>query len=268
MKKALVIGLIGAIALVGLAKFTGWDSYAKTWFARADRDIKNDLPAKFEIDRMRNEIASMDGDLSNMIRPIAEYRADIEMLRRDIARGTTTTAEQKKNLVPIVEQLQAGQKHIFVNNKKHTPEQVQAQLDRDLDRIKKAETDLKTKQKILDAKETSLKAAQDQLAKVVTKKREYQLRLAQLEAEAETLQVGQVGIDVKFDNTRAAQIEADLKAFEHRIETERARLDLLNHGVVNLQPNPQEPARPSLDLNAVRNYLEGNDESSKVADNR
>src|ERR1700722_2116496 len=104
MKKLRVIGLIGAVALFAIAKQTSVFSYVKTGVAQLESDVKGQIPTKFELDRIRNEIAALDGDVGQMIKPIAEYKAVIEKMRRDIVKTQANIDEQKKNMLPIVEQ--------------------------------------------------------------------------------------------------------------------------------------------------------------------
>jgi chromosome segregation ATPase len=263
MKKALIVGLVGAVALVVVAKKTCVVSYVSTAVSQAQAEAQSQIPTKFEIDRIRHEIANMDGDVTQMIRPVAEHRADIEMLRRDIARGTANIDEQKKRLLAVAQDLEANPKGpIFVGNRKFRAADVQAQLERDTAGLKRIEAGIKTKQRVLEAKEISLKATQEQLAKLVTKKREYELRLAQLESEAETLRVAQIATDVKFDSGRASQIETALKDLERRLIADKEAVELYNNRVINLQ---QERTEAPADLNVIRNYLEGNDEPTKTA---
>jgi len=263
MKKALIVGMIGAIALVVVAKKTSMLSYVGTCVSQATQEAQNQIPTKFEIDRIRHEIANLDSDVLQMIRPVAEHRADIEMLRRDIARGTIKVDADKKHLLAIAQDLEANPKGMIpFGNKMYPVAKVQAQLERDTLSLKRVEADLRTKQKVLDAKELSLKATQEQLAKVVTKKREYEVRLAQLESEAETLRVAQIATDIKIDSSRASQIETALKDLERRIIADRETVELHNNQVINLQ---QERTQAPVDLNVIRNYLEGNEEPAKTA---
>jgi hypothetical protein len=258
MKKALIVGLIGAFALIVVAKKTNFVSYLGTAVTQAQQEAHNQIPTKFEIERIRNEIANLDSDVTQMIRPVAEYRADIEMLRRDIVKGSAKVEEQKKNLLAVVRELEANPKgHILVGTKRFTADKVRVQLDRDMEGVKRIEVDLKTKQKILDAKELSFKATQEQLAKVVNKKREYELRLAQLETEAETLRIAEIATTTKFDSSRATQIEEALRGLERRLIARTSEVELHNSQVIDLQ---QERTEAPANLDVIRNYLEGNEE--------
>src|SRR5437588_847585 len=86
MKKLLIVGIIGAVALVAVLKKTNVCSYAGTLVSNVSAEAKNQIPTKFELERIHHEIAELDGDISQMIRPIAEYKSVIEKMRRDIAK--------------------------------------------------------------------------------------------------------------------------------------------------------------------------------------
>lgn len=263
MKKWLIVGIIGAVALVAIMKKTNVCSYAGTLLTQVSAAAKDQVPAKFELDRIRHEIDALDGDISQMIRPIAEYKACIAKMRKDIARGERNIAEKKKDLLLIVEDLKGNPKEVQIGDRTFSAETVRRQLARDTDSLKQLEKHLKVQGQVLEAKELALKATQEQLAKVISKKREYEVRLAQLEAEEESLRVLAVGNDVKIDSTRAAQIEEALAAVEHS-QAVRREESVLKTG--DLAPiNLHERRTPPTDLNSIRNYLEGNEPVEKAA---
>jgi chromosome segregation ATPase len=263
MKKLLIVGMIGAVALFVIAKKTHTFSYVSTLCSSITRDASESIPTKFELERIRNEIANLDSDVGNMIRPIAEYKADVERLRKEIAKNTATMEERKKDLLAVVERLDAADKGFVVlpNNKKFPVEKVKAQLQRETENVKLSEKNLKTQQQVLEAKEASLKATQEQLAKVVSKKREYELRVAQLEAMDQTLQVARIGT-IKIDANRAALIEEALQSAEKRLATESEELKIrTNPGDINLFEREPDP----VDLGTLRTYLQGGEQTEKAS---
>ena len=265
MKKALIIGLIGAVALVVVAKKTNMFSYASTLVAQVERDAKKQVPTKFEIERIRNEIAALDGDVDRMIRPVAEYKAEIEKLRKDITASQKNIEQKKADLLVVVDKLQGRTDFVMLGTKKYPVEKVQAQVQRETENVKLLEKNMKTQQQVLEAKETSLKATQEQLAKVVTKKREYEVRLAQLEAMDQSLQIARIGSDIKIDASRATQIENALQGLEQRLAADENELKLRAGEMGHINLFEREPELP--DLSAIRSYLEGN-EPSKTASNK
>lgn len=265
MKKMLIAGMIGAVALVFVAKKTNVCSYATTAWTQVETTTKDQIPTKFELDRIRNEVAALDGDINQMIRPIAEYRVAIERMKKDIAKTETNIAEQKKKLLTVVEDLQAKRKFV-INGVTYTEARVRDQLQRDTEGVKLLERNAKAQQQVLEAKEQSLRATQEQLAKVINKKREYEVRLAQLEAEEETLKIAKIGSDIKIDSSRATHIESSLNEIERRLDVEKARIEMQNGDLANI-PLHDRTVSP-LDLSAIRTYLEGTEPADKAASNK
>jgi chromosome segregation ATPase len=261
----LIIGIIGAVALVAVLKKTNVCSYAGTMFSQVSADVKNQVPTKFELERIRHEIAALDGDISQMIRPIAEYKTVIEKMRRDIDRNQAKIAEQKKTLLAVVEDLKGNPDKLYYSDKVYSAERVRQQLGRDTERLKHLEKSVKAQQQILEAKELSLKATQEQLAKVISKKREYEVRLSELEADEETLQLAKIGTTTKIDNTRATEIEEALTAVKQRQDVERNIMEVRNAELANIPLHDR--TRPA-DLQSIRNYLEGSEPSDKTAANK
>ena len=216
MKKVFwVLLAVGAVVLV--AKKSHWTSYATTAWTQVQHEAKRSVPTKFELERVRGEIAQLDNDILRMIRPVAEYKVDLVRLRVNVARVEEGLSEQKKVLLSLTEELATNPEFVDFGGERLSAERVRQKVQRDFDTFKRQETSLKAQQKLLEAKERASKATQDQMAKVISKKREYEVRLAQLEAEAETLQVAQIGSRLPIDDSRATQIEVSLNALERRL---------------------------------------------------
>jgi len=265
MKKLIIVSMIGGVALVVIAKKTNVFSYASTLVASVERDAQNQIPTKFELERIRHEIANLDSDVSQMIRPIAEYKADIERLRKEIAKAQVTHEQKKADLLVVVAKLEGNPKFVNCGGKEYPAERVRQQVQRESDNLKRDEKNVKARQDVLDAKEVSLKATQEQLGKVVSKKREYEVRLAQLEAMDQSLQVAKIGSTIKVDSSRATQIEEALQGLEKRLITEGEVLKMqTNPGDINLFEREPEPT----DINAIRSYLEGGERVEKAVSNR
>jgi chromosome segregation ATPase len=265
MKKLLIIGIIGAVALFVVMKKTNVCSYAGTLFSQVSAEAKNSVPTKFELDRIRHEIAALDGDISQMVRPIAEYKVAIEKMRKDIDRNQAKIAEQKKTLLAVVEDLKGNPNELPFGGKMWKADKVRHQLSRSTESLKQREKQLKAQQQVLEAKEQALAATQDQLAKVIAKKREYEVRLAELEAEEETLAVARIGTEFKFDNSRATHIEESLATAEQRIRVTQHELEMRTRELANIPLNDRTgPA----DIQSIRNYLEGNEPSDKTVANK
>jgi chromosome segregation ATPase len=253
MKKLVVTVLIIGGCLYFVKKSSLF-SYASTIWAQVKTETKKAVPTRFEIARARHEIANLDGDIDAMIHPIAEYKAAIGRLKKDISHADQTLAQQKEVLLAMTGDLDGAAKTLVYAGEEFSVERVRTKLDKDFAAYKRMEANVKSQRKLLTAKETALKATEEQLAKLVAKKREYEVRLGQLEADEETLQAARLGSKLQIDDSRATQIEAALTEIERRQEVQRAEVELRTGTFVQEGIPVKEKA---LDLPAMRAYLHG-----------
>ena len=171
MKKLLIVGMIGAVALFVIAKKTHTFSYVTTLCASVTKETQESIPTKFEIERIRNEIANLDGDVGNMIRPIAEFKAEIERCaghqqEPGVGRRSQEGFARRRWKLEAAEKADKG--FVTLQQQAIPGRKVKSQLQRGRKREAR-EKNLKTQQQVLEAKEASLKATQEQLAKVVSR---------------------------------------------------------------------------------------------------
>jgi chromosome segregation ATPase len=255
MRKIAVWLVIAVVGLVVLKK-TSFFSYAGTLWSQVRKGAKEQVPTKFEIDRVRHEITHMDKDINNMIRPIAEHMATIKRLKKDIGGLRASLSEQKQTLLTMTGDLEGNPTRVVYGGEEYTAERVRNKLQRDFDSYKRCEINLKSQEKLLEAKERSLAATREQLAKLISKKREYEVRLAQLEADEETLQIVRLGNPVQIDDSRATEIEAALNYIEQRHDVQRSELELRSGPLASdLIPVHSRPRNTTVDLSEIRNHL-------------
>ncbi len=259
MIKKIAIGLL--VLLVGFfaMRKTSLLSYAGTLWSQVREETKNSVPTKFEIERVRHELANMDGDVGKMLRPIAEHMAAINQLKKDLKATRANLTGQKANLLTMARDLEGNPTVLNYGGEEYSADRVRNKLQRDFDSYRRCEIHLKSQEKLLDAKERSLGAAREQLVKMVAKKREYEIRLAQLEADEETLQIARIGSKIPLeDSNRASEIEAILTEIERRHEVQRSEIELLNGPLANdfipVQKGQRQGSGANLD--EIRNYLQ------------
>ncbi|MCI0683983.1 MAG: hypothetical protein L0Y71_17890 [Gemmataceae bacterium] len=244
-----------------LAKKTSFWSYAGTLWSQVKTETKNSIPTRFEIERVRHELSQLDNDIGLMIRPIAEYKAAVGALQKDIARTEAALDEQKPVLLTMAKDLESNPTVVLYNGEEFAADRVRLKLQRDFESFQRMEKNLHSQRQLLEAKETSLRAAQEQLAKVIAKKRDFEVRLAQLEADEETLQIARVGAKLQLDDSRATQIEAALAEIEQRHTVQRTEIELKTQTFANdLIPVGPRQRSTGVDAAAIREYLEGRTE--------
>ena len=253
-----VIGLLLLAGCFYLVKKTSLVSYAGTLWCQVQKETKNQVPTKFEIDRVRHELAGMDGDISKMLRPIAEHMAAVDRLKKEIRTARANLAEQKTSILTMTKDLEGNPTVLTYGGEEYSASRIRKKLQRDFASYKRCESHLKSREKLLEAKERSLAAAREQLSKLVAKKREYEVRLAQYEAEEETLQIARIGSKLPLDDNRASEIEQALAAIEERQDVQRAEVELLNGPLANDFIPVQQRGRTgeTADLDEIRGYFQ------------
>src|SRR5687767_5057054 len=201
MIKKLVVVLLLVGAGVFLVKKTSLVSYAGTLWCQVTKQSKEAIPTKFELDRVRHEISKMEGDISNMIRPIAEHMAAINKLKKDIQITRGQLTQQKEALLTMTNDLAKNPQYVVYSGESYSAERIRKKLEREFESFKRVEANLKSQERLLDAKETSLAATREQLAKLIAQKSEYELRISQLEADEQVLQVAKLVTRLEIDDS-------------------------------------------------------------------
>ncbi len=248
-----------AVALAGLgylAHRTHLTSYAGTWWTQVRTEAKKTVPTKFELERIRYEIAHLDQDIDQMIRPVAEYKAVIDRLRRDIQKSQSQLDEQRSTLLGVTKDLEENPKFVVYAGEKFPSDRVRQRLNADFESFKRLEKHLSTQRQLLEAKEGSLRASQEQLAKVIDKKREFEVRLAELETREETLEIARIGSTPQIDASRATQIEEALASVEHRHQVEAAAAEIRTGTIVGGPIPFHDRSKKPADVQTIRQYLE------------
>jgi peptidoglycan hydrolase CwlO-like protein len=255
MKKVLALGLVVLAGLV-VARKTHLASYARTLWSQVRQEAKAQVPVKFELDRIRNEIDAMDDDIRGMVSPIAEHMAGVAELKHDIEQGQSRLARQKASLLTMTQCLQRPGDRVAYKGEQVSAVSLRRQMQRDFSLYKQMEAQVATQEKLLAARQRALDAAREQLNKLIAKKDEFTIQLAQLEAEQQLIEAAGTGTDLRVNDSRASEIATALAAVRHEQEVARNKIRLLTgEAVAASSPGPEQPgASPD----EVRAYLEGN----------
>jgi chromosome segregation ATPase len=136
-----------------LAMKTSFASYAGTLWSQVKTETKNQIPTRFEIDRVRHELRQLDTDIGGIIRPIAEYKADIVRLQKEIARSRTALEEQKPSLLTMAKDLAGNPTVVLYGGAEYSAQRVREKLERDFESYQRMEKNLTSQEKLLEAKD-------------------------------------------------------------------------------------------------------------------
>jgi len=263
MKKLLILGVV-VLAGLWVARKVHFASYASTLWCQATRTAKDQVPIKFELNRIRDQIAGMDGEIRGMAGPIAEHMADITRMHRDIDHTRTALADHKGNLLAMTTDLKTDKQEFVYNVKRYSRASIQRKLDRDFADYQRLEKQLTKQEKLLAAKERALEASREQLNRLIAKKREFEVALAELEARNEELEIARIDGDNKVDDKLVNGIQTDINDLRHRLEKEANIVELLKNRPFSDTIQVQDPDQPRTDVDAVRAYLQGNTANSET----
>lgn len=221
-----------------------------------------------ELARVQHEIQQLDRDYQGLLGPIAEKMASIKRLDREIASARANHQEQRKNLLALTAAIDARESQISYHESNYTLDQAKVKLAKDFAIFRKLEANLTTKEKLLEAENRNLAAIRDQLDKLTSQKREFEIRVATLEAEEATLQVTRIQTPLITDEGRVADIKNTLDRIEHGQNVEQMEHVLQQqYGSKIGDAQPQVQVR-TVDLDGIRDYLQGKTDGTKVVDNK
>jgi chromosome segregation ATPase len=256
MTKKLIIAGVALVACLWIAKKTQVMSYACTLIANGRESVRKQIPRDLELARIRNEIKNLDRDYTNLLGPIAEKKAAVARLEKEIAQDKAGITAQRTALLELTKAVEEKQTQIAYNGATYKLEAAKGKLARDFSIFKKKEQELAAKEKLLEAEQQNVAASLEQLDKLVSQKREFEIRLAQLEAEEAVLHASRVSTPLKSDDGRVADIKNSLDNVEHgqAVEKEKRALEQ-QYGSKIADAQPSAP--PAVDTSEVRNHLQG-----------
>jgi chromosome segregation ATPase len=256
MTKKLIVGGLVLVACLWAVKKTHFMSYAGTIIASGRDSLRNQIPRELEIARVQNEIQRLDRDYQGLLGPIAEKKAAVRRLEKEIDVAKAKLSDRRESLLALTSAIDSKEKEIAYNGSAFTLAQAKVQLAKDFALFKKLEVNVTTQQKLLDAQRQNLNATIEQLGKLVDQKREFEIALAQIQADEEMLRVTQITTPLPTDEGRVADIANTLNQLRQAQDVERERRILeQQYGTKVGDAQPQVP--PVGDLTAVRDYLEG-----------
>jgi chromosome segregation ATPase len=266
MKKLGITLLILAGAFFVFKK-THLGSYIRTAWAGLKSSAKNQVPLEFEIERVRQEIAKLDDDIRDHLSPMAEEMANIKSLKTRIRVTKENLKKEEANILTMTRDLEKcekdGTQAIYYGEDEYTPEQVKAKLDRDFASYRLAEAELKSQQKMLEAKDKSMRVNREKLAKMKSLKRDLEVQLANIEADLKAVRLAEATDQFQVDDTRLSGIKSSLDDIRHRIDVRRNKVEL--HGQFANDPIPvHKKPKSATDLTReVKNYFKKGKTSDK-----
>jgi chromosome segregation ATPase len=216
VKKGLLGAALGAGALY-LAFGTSAPSYVKTAFCKFRQSAKESIDPRFEIERARNEIASLQPAFEQNKETLARAEVAAERLQKEIGEVQASLDQKKATILAMREQFKRGDFRLtgHVNG---TADELKARLANRLEEYKATENMLKEKQELLKSKKQMIESAHNQLENLRTQKAALLTRLANIEARLSVIEASQAKSEFNFDSSALARAKEAVASLEERLD--------------------------------------------------
>jgi len=219
VKKAVVGTALGAGALF-LVFGTHAPGYVRTAFHKVKHNVKDAVPLPFDIDRAREEIASLEPAIHDNIEKLARAEVDIVGLDKDIAKLRTNMDTAKKALLTLRESLKTGEYRLAGHSSvAYTEDEVKLDLARRYDAYNNSKTILEAKESTVKAKQAEMVAFRQQLTTMMAQKKALTSKLDQIEATQATN-------DVQLDGTALARAKETVSELEKKLDVMARKAEL------------------------------------------
>lgn len=224
MFKKLIWSTAGLTAL-GVFVFgdDAW-SYLSTTVSTVRSAVKQEVPLEFEVQRARDLVAQVDGEVGRCLRVIAEDEVGVDELRREIATQTADHAVQKEQIFQLRGDLKNPQDTYTYAGKAYTHSEVQRDLAERFRRYQLVEETLQSRREVLTAREKALASARKKLEAMLDGKEQLQVQIENLDARLKTLQAAQVASSVNFDESQVARTRQLIRELNKQVDVRQKLL--------------------------------------------
>lgn len=268
MKKWVVIVAV-VLAGIFILKTTRMASYGRVMFEKARAGLQRAVPPEVEIESLRSEIARMDNDIRNSLRPLAEKMVSIEQEEQAIKTTEAKLSRDREQLVRLTDEVASNSERVTFNNTNLTLDQAKRRLNNGVSIYESGKSNLESRKRRLEALRTSVAATQEQLNQLMEQKRTFAEQLDQVVADLEVQKLNEIAKPLPIDNNKVSSIQERLRRLRQDLRVRQTTRDLVGQWEPKLNDNaPTVPTTTSqpVDLNRIRNVLGvQNPEGSKVA---
>jgi hypothetical protein len=218
VKKGLIGAALGAGTLF-LVFGTHAPSYLKTAFHKVRRDVKGAVPLPFDIERAREQIASLEPAIRDNIEKLARALVDVDHLEKEILATRTNMDTEKKALLTLRESLKTGEYRLAGHSTvAYTEDEVRADLARRKDFYDNTKKILEAKESTLKARQNEIVAFRKQLETMMAQKKALNIKLDEIEAKLAQIQAAEAANEFHLDGSALSQAKEAVSDLEKRLE--------------------------------------------------
>lgn len=220
--------LVGAFALIALGSLVlGWDtvSYVSTSVKSVQHAIKREVPIEFEVQRARDMVAHLDGEVRKCLHVIAEEEVSFDELKKDLDLLVAQHDLQKEQILTQRKDLELKQATYTYGGRIYTVSDVQRDLADRFSRYQTVEMTLNSRRQVLASREKSLVAARKKLDAMLDAKERLLADIESLAAKLKTLDAAQVANSIALDDSQVSQTRRLITELGRRVEIEQKVLN-------------------------------------------
>jgi chromosome segregation ATPase len=216
VKKGLLGAALGAGTLF-LVFGTSAPSYIKTAFHKVRQTAKDSIDPRFEIERARTEIASLQPAFDQNKETLARAEVAAKRLEKEIGEVVASLDQQKATILALRDQVKKGD-YRLTGHTVGTADQVKARLAHRVDQYKAEECNLKEKQELLKVKQQMIESAHTQLETLRAQKQALLTRLANIEAKLSIIEASRAKSEFHFDGSALARAKEAVANLEEKLD--------------------------------------------------
>lgn len=241
MVKKGVLGAAAGAGLLALLFGTAAPSYVWTAFHGARQRVHDAVPVQFDIERARQEVASLEPELHKNIETIARAEVEIETLEQEIATTQANLDREGKALIALKQHLSTGDLRL-TRGTAYSEDEIKGDLARRLDHYRTVKGILIDKRAMLETRQKALVAAREQNAKMREAKRDLMTKIEGIETRLRQIEATRAANEFTFDDSALARAKQTVAELNKRVEVMARVAEQEGHytdaGVpVNVDPN-------------------------------
>jgi chromosome segregation ATPase len=242
LAKKAVLGTALTAGALYLVFGTSAPSYVRTAFHKVRHTAKNAVPVQFDIDRAREEIASLEPAIKDNIEILARAEVETETLDREIGEMKSKLAHEKKSMLALRESLDTGN-YRLAGRVNYTEDEVKGELAHRLDRYRNVTKILDEKEATLKAKQKAVIAARKQLANMAAQKKALLTKLEGIEAHLKMIEATRATNEFDFDDSALARAKSSVADLEKRLAVMERKAEMEGNFVESGVPVSIDPGR-------------------------
>jgi len=224
VKKGLLGAALGAGTLFLVFGISA-PSYVKTAFHRMRQSAKDSIDPRFEIERARTEIASLQPAFDQNKEVLARAEVAAERLQKEIGEVQASLDHQKSTIVAVRDQVKRGD-YRLTGHVVGTADEAKARLAHRLDQYRATESVLKEKQELFKAKQQMIESAHSQLETLKTQRQKLLTQLSNIEARLALIEASQSKSEFNFDTSALARAREAVANLEERLDVMAHRVEI------------------------------------------